>query len=107
MGKIIRVWYGLAEKKHADDYSDHVKNDIFPLFSKMRGNLGAKVLRRDVDEGVEFAVITAWDSMEAIREFAKDDIDKAVVAQVAQPYFIKYDRHVSHFTVASELGNFD
>jgi heme-degrading monooxygenase HmoA len=107
MSKIIRVWYGLAESKHADSYSSHVRNDIFPLFSKMQGNLGAKVLRRDVDEGVEFAVITAWDSMEGIKEFAKDDIDKAVVAEVAQPYFIRYDKHVSHFTVDSELGNFD
>lgn len=107
MGKIIRVWYGLAEKNHANDYSEHVKNDIFPLFSKMRGNLGAKVLRRDVDEGVEFAVITAWDSMEAVREFAKEDLDKAVVAEVAQSYFIKYDKHVSHFVVDSEMGNFD
>ena len=96
MGRVIRVWYGLAESKHADDYGNHVKNDIFPLFSKMRGNLGAKVLRRDVDEGVEFAVITAWDSMEAIKEFAKDDIDMAVVAEVARPYFIRYDKHVSH-----------
>ena len=107
MGKIVRVWYGLAENKHANDYSEHVKNDIFPLFSKMRGNLGAKVLRRDVDEGVEFAVITAWDSMEAIKEFAKDDLEKAVVATAAQPYFIKYDKHVSHFTVDSEMGNFE
>ena len=107
MSKIIRVWYGLAKSKHADSYGNHVKNDIFPLFSKMQGNLGAKVLRRDVDEGVEFAVITAWDSMEAIKKFAKDDIDKAVVAEAAQPYFIRYDKHVSHFTVDSELGNFD
>jgi len=107
MEKKIRVWYGLADKKHADEYSEHVKNDIYPLFSIMRGNLGAKVLRRDVDGGVEFAVITAWDSMEAIREFAKDDLDKAVVAEVAQPYFIEYDKHVSHFTVDSEIGNFE
>ena len=107
MGKIIRVWYGLAKSKHADDYTRHVNNDIFPLFLKMPGNLGAKVLRRDVDEGVEFAVITAWDTIEAIKEFAKDDIDKAVVAEVAQPYFIRFDKHVSHFTVDSELGNFD
>ena len=106
MSKIIRIWYGLANRDHADDYNSHVKNDIFPLFSKMRGNIGAKVLRREVDEGVEFAVITAWDSMEAIKEFAKDDIDKAVVAEIAHTYFIRYDKHVSHFTVDSERGNF-
>ena len=107
MGKIIRVWYGLAKNNHANDYGEHVKNDIFPLLAKMRGNLGAKVLRRDVDEGVEFAVITAWNSIEAIREFAKEDLDKAVVAEVAQSYFIKYDKQVSHFIVDSEMGNFD
>lgn len=107
MSKIMRVWYGTAESEYADAYSSHVKNDIFPLFSNMRGNLGAKVLRRDVDEGVEFAVITVWDSIESIKEFAKDDIDKAVVAEVAQPYFIRYDKHVSHFAVDNELGSFD
>ncbi|MCG8552222.1 MAG: antibiotic biosynthesis monooxygenase [Desulfobacterales bacterium] len=107
MSKIIRIWYGLADKEHADDYNSHVKNDIFPLFTKMSGNLGAKVLRQEREEGVEFVVITAWDSMEAIKEFAKDDVDKAVVANVAQPYFIRYDKLVSHYTVDSELGNFD
>ena len=70
MSKIIRVWYGTAYSKHADEYGRHVKNDIFPLFSKMKGNLGAKVLRRNVEEGVEFMVMTIWDSMESIKEFA-------------------------------------
>ena len=107
MGNIIRVWYGTAYSEYADKYGQHVKNDIFPFFSEMKGNLGAKVLRRDVEEGVEFMVMTIWDSMESIREFAKNDLDKAVVAEVAQPYFIKYDKLVSHFTVDSELGNFD
>ena len=104
MGNIIRVWYGTAHSEHADEYGRHVKNDIFPLFSEMKGNLGAKVLRRDVEEGVEFMVMTIWDSMESIKEFAKDDVEKAVVAKVAQPFFIRYDDHVSHFTVESEIG---
>jgi heme-degrading monooxygenase HmoA len=105
MSKIIRVWYGTAYSKHADEYGRHVKNDIFPLFSKMKGNLGAKVLRRNVEEGVEFLVMTIWDSMESIKEFAKDDIEKAVVAEVAQPFFIRYDDDVSHFAVESEMGH--
>jgi heme-degrading monooxygenase HmoA len=105
MSNIIRVWYGTAYSKYADEYGRHVKNDIFPLFSEMRGNLGAKVLRRDVEGGVEFMVMTIWDSMESIKEFAKDDIEKAVVAKVAQSFFIRYDDHVSHFTVESEIGH--
>jgi len=103
MSNIIRVWYGTAYRKYADEYGRHVKNDIFPLFSEMKGNLGAKVLRRDVEKGVEFMVMTIWDSMESIKEFAKDDIEKAVVAKVAQPYFLRYDDHVSHFSLDSEL----
>jgi len=103
MSNIIRVWYGTADSKYANEYGRHVKNDIFPLFSEMKGNLGAKVLRRDVEEGVEFMVMTIWDSMESIKEFAKDDIEKAVVAKVAQPFFIRYDDHVSHFSLDSEL----
>lgn len=104
MGNIIRVWYGTAFRQHADDYTNHVKNDIFPLLSQMKGNLGAKILRRDVEDGVEFIVVTIWDSLESIKEFAKDEVDKAVVAQAAQPYFIRYDDHVSHFTLAGKLN---
>jgi hypothetical protein len=52
MSAIIRVWYGTAHREHADDYANHVKNDIFPKFAKMKGNRGAKVLRRDVEDGV-------------------------------------------------------
>jgi heme-degrading monooxygenase HmoA len=103
MAHIIRVWYGLAHKDSADKYASHVRNDIYPLFSKMKGNLGAKVLRRNVEDGVQFMVVTRWDSMESIKEFAKDDVEKAVVAEVAQPYFIRYDDRVAHFTVESEL----
>lgn len=105
MSNIIRVWYGTAYSKYADQYGRHVKENIFPLFSEMKGNLGAKVLRRNVDEGVEFMVMTIWDSLESIKEFAKDDVEKAVVAEVAQPFFIRYDDHVSHFTVESELDH--
>ena len=103
MSNIIRVWYGTAYRQYADQYAQHVENDIFPLFSAMKGNSGAKVLRRNVKEGVEFIVMTIWDSMEAIKQFAKDDIEKAVVAKVAQPFFVRYDDHVTHFTVDREL----
>ena len=41
--------------------------------------------------------------MESIKQFAKVDINRAVVAEVAQPFFIRYDEHVSHFNVESEL----
>ncbi|MGD8562910.1 MAG: hypothetical protein PVG03_10250 [Desulfarculaceae bacterium] len=103
MSKIIRVWYGTAHRKDADSYCHHVKNDIFPQFSKMKGNLGAKILRREVADGVEFMVMTTWDSLEAVKEFAKDGIEKAVVAEAARPFFLRYDDHVSHFTVEGEL----
>ena len=105
MGKIIRVWYGTAHSEYADKYGRHVKDDIFPLFSEMKGNLGAKVLRRDVEEGVEFMVMTRWESMESIKQFAKDDVEKAVVAEVARPFFIRYEDHVSHFSVENEMGH--
>jgi heme-degrading monooxygenase HmoA len=107
MSNVIRVWYGTSYSQYADKYARHVKEDICPLFSEMKGNLGAKVLRRDVREGVEFMVMTIWDSMESIKEFAKNDMEKAVVAEIARPLFIRYDDHVSHFMVDSEMGHDD
>lgn len=104
MSKIIRVWYGIARRENAEQYAGHVQNDIFPLFAVMKGNLGAKVLRREVEDGVEFLVMTTWESLEAIKEFAGDDLEKAVVAETARPFFLRYDERVAHFRVACEMG---
>ena len=96
---IARVWRGIAAPETANDYLEHLQLTIFPELSEIDGYRGASVLRLDRADGVEFTVQTLWESMDAIRQFAGDQVDTAVVAPAAQPLFRSYDRTVIHYEV--------
>ena len=93
---IARLWSGKAkDAANGDLYQRHVTRTVFPELKKIPGHKGAQVLRRNQ----EFLVITFWESMEAIRRFAGDDPERAVVEPEAQAALIDYDELVSHYEV--------
>ena len=61
--------------------------------------MDASILRRNVERGVEFLVVTQWQSLDAIRRFAGNDVESAVVPDEVQQMMIEYDRRVRHYEV--------
>jgi heme-degrading monooxygenase HmoA len=96
---ISRVWRAVARTTEADPYVRHLKREIFPKFSRISGFVSASVLRRPVAAGVEFVVVTTWQSMDAVRQFSGDAGDAAVVPDVVQRMMVDYDRTVAHYEV--------
>ena len=96
---IARSWRGVARSGAADDYVRHLRTDVFPELHKIPGHRGATVLRKDLEDGVEFVVLTYWDSMDAIRRFAGIDPDVAVVPPEAQALMREFDETVRHYDV--------
>jgi heme-degrading monooxygenase HmoA len=96
---ISRQWRGLAKPAHADAYVEHLRRETFPQLSQIPGFIDASILRRAVADGVEFLIVTRWDSIEAIQRFAGQDAEIAVVPQRVQGFMIEYDRQVQHFEV--------
>lgn len=47
----------------------------------------------------EFLVITLWDSMDAIRRFAGEDSERAVVEPEARAVLAEFDDFVRHYEV--------
>ena len=101
---IARHWRGTAKASEADNYIRHLTEGTFLQLAEIPGFVAASVLRRDRDDGVEFLVITEWESMEAIRRFAGDDIGIAVVPAAAQAMLVVFDRHADHFEVVARRG---
>jgi heme-degrading monooxygenase HmoA len=97
---ISRNWRGVARAESADDYIHHLQNDTFPQLSRIPGFVSASILRRPVANGVEFLIVTTWDSMEAIRRFAGEPEDVAVVPSVVQAMMVEYDSKVAHYEIA-------
>jgi heme-degrading monooxygenase HmoA len=98
---IERVWRGIAKTEQAAQYLQHLEQETFPKIRRLKGYINARVLRRDLDDRVEFLVITTWASMEAITDFAGKDVETAVVPPDAKAALIEYDNHVTHYEVVN------
>ncbi len=96
---ISRQWCGLAKSAHADAYVEHLRKETFPQLSKIPGFIDASILRRNLEKGVEFLIVTRWHSIKAIQRFAGRDVDVAVVPQKVREIMIEYDRKVRHYEV--------
>ena len=96
---IARHWTGLARKERAKDYIAHLQNDTFKQLSSIDGFLKASILSREIEEGVEFLIITEWKTLEAIKEFAGVNYETAVVPEIAQKMMIRYDEKVKHYEI--------
>lgn len=96
---IARYWRGLVKRDSADAYIAHLQSDTLPQLVQLAGFHDAKILRRDLPQGVEFLVVTFWESLDAIRAFAGNDVESAVVPPRARDMMIEYDRKSRHYDV--------
>jgi heme-degrading monooxygenase HmoA len=61
-------------------------------------------LRRIVDDRAEFLLISLWDSRDAIRAFAGEDIEKAVFYPEDERFLVEREDHVSHYEVVFDTA---
>jgi len=98
---ISRQWRGVARSTHADEYVEHLCTETFPHLSEIPGFIDAAILKRNVQQGVEFLIVTHWESIRAIEQFSGPDAEVAVVPEIVQAMMIEYDRRVRHYEVLS------
>jgi heme-degrading monooxygenase HmoA len=96
---IARHWTGVTQKEKATEYIQHLQNVTFPKIKTIPGFIAAKILHRESKDGTEFVVITEWESIEAIKQFAGQDCSIAVVPQLVQEIMIRFDKEVKHYEV--------
>ncbi len=99
---IVRAWRGRAALAKPQAYIDHFNRNVLPELRGIAGFSGASLLREDRADHVEFLVLTRWDSMEAIRAFAGDDVNRAVVEPEAVAALETFDHTVHHYSVVTE-----
>ena len=99
---IARVWSARTTHAQAPAYVEHLRTQVLPAVRQVDGYAGAMLLERGMSDAVEIIVITWWRSLEAIRGFAGDDLEGAVVADEAAVLLTEYDRRVLHYEVVVE-----
>lgn len=96
---VARIWHGRTLTSKADEYYDYLKETGIKALEAIPGNLGAQVLRRTEGKNTEFTVISYWESRDAIRKFAGDDIEKARSMPRDREYLLEVEPNVRHFDV--------
>ena len=96
---IARAWRGATRAEDAETYLEYLHQTGFAEFRNTPGNHGALGLRRIVDGKAEFVILSFWDSEEAIRRFAGENLEQAVFYPEDARYLVARELHVSHYDV--------
>lgn len=96
---IVRVWRGYGAVAEREAYPKHLLHSVRPKLQQLSGFRGVYLLSRRGLEEIEFLVLTLWDSMEAVRAFAGEQPDLAVVEPEARAALVRFDNTVQHYEV--------
>jgi heme-degrading monooxygenase HmoA len=100
---IARIWRGWAPLASAGDYQRHYGAEVGEHLRAVSGFCGARLLRQEDGQEVMFTSITFFTSLDAVRGFAGDDYERAVVQDAARHALSHWDDRVSHHEVAAEF----
>jgi len=101
---ISRIWHGWTTPANADTYEALLKEEIFVGIENrhIRGFRSIQLLRRNVGEEVEFVTIMLFESLDAVREFAGEDYEVAVVPDSARAVLSHFDARSQHYEIRAQ-----
>jgi heme-degrading monooxygenase HmoA len=103
---ISRVWHGWTTYENADAYEGLLREEIFKWIEskEIAGYEGIQLLQRELADEVEFVTIMWFDDLDAVRQFAGEDYETAVVPPEAQQLLSHYDAVSAHYEVRKDLS---
>lgn len=94
---ISRLWRGWTTPENAPAYETLLRTRILPGIHRVAGYRGAYLLRREGEDGVEFVTLTLWESLDAVRAFAGEEYETAVVPPEARTLLVRFDPRSRHY----------
>ena len=97
------MWRGWTLKHNANAYDAYLKDELFPHLHKARkdcGYRGFHVLRLTREEEVEFVTLVWFDSRDAVRSFAGDSYELAVISSKAKSLLSRHSDRCDHYDLS-------
>ena len=96
---IARTWHGAVPEAQADEYFAYLQRTGVPDLQATPGNRGVFVMQR-VDAGyAHFLLISLWESLDAIRAFAGDDVERARYYPEDAAFLVELEPRLTHYEV--------
>jgi len=104
---ISRIWRGWTTPANAGAYEELLRTEILTGISarKIPGYRGVDLLRREAGGEVEFVTVMWFDSLDAVRAFAGEDYEAAVVPPKARVLLGRFDERSAHYEVVQRTSS--
>lgn len=96
---IARLWCGWTSPEHADAYEQLLREKVLPSLRDIDGYEAGYVLRREVDDEVEFVVLNLFATLDAVRAFAGEDYEVPVFEPEARKLLARVETVARHYEV--------
>lgn len=100
---IARIWRGVTLAEKAEQYLAYLMETGVKDYQTVAGNRGVEVLHRTYEGKTEFLILSFWESYEAIRAFAGDDLERSVYYAKDAEFLLELEARVTHYEVATKL----
>jgi len=103
---IVRVWHGWTASDKADAYENLLKKEIFPSIAakNMPGYHAIELMRRPAEKEVEFITMMRFDDLQAVKDFAGEDYERAYVPEKARALLTRFDERSLHYQIREMLA---
>lgn len=99
---IARMWHGVTPASKADEYVEYLNKTGLPDYAATEGNRGVYLLRKIEGDQAHFITLTFWDSKQAIKKFAGQDIEKAKYYPEDAQFLLEFEPLVQHYEVMNK-----
>lgn len=99
---IARIWKGCTKVEHFEEYTTFMKDRAIPDYKNTEGFLKLTFLRRKDENYAYFELLTFWENMDVIKNFAGADHEKAKYYPEDEKYLIEFPETVTHYEVFAE-----
>lgn len=100
---IARIWHGRTAASHLEAYSELLYRLAIPDYRKTKGFRGLTFLRQVKGEEAHFNLVTYWEDLEVIRNFAGDDLEKAKYYPEDKDFLLEFEEKVEHYEVFASV----
>ena len=99
---IARIWQGKVKADDLGAYTHFMRNRAVPDYQQTAGFVKLSFLRRVEADIAYFTLITYWENLEVIKNFAGEDYEKAKYYPEDENYLLDFEEKVVHYEVFSE-----
>ena len=101
---IARIWHGKTRIDHFEIYTEFLQQVAIPDYKNTDGFKGLSFLRHIKGDEGHFDLITYWENLEVIKNFAGEDYEKAKYYPEDNDFLLEFEESVQHFEVFAFIG---